>query len=68
MQTSAGYASEDSMLARHFRSSIWLAQTFGGVQRFWKFESIAKKDLTNCPLHNFDLAVINILCTRRLKL
>ena len=56
------------MLARHFRSSIWLAQTFGGVQRFWKFESIAKKDLTNCPLHNFDLAVINILCTRRLKL
>jgi hypothetical protein len=56
------------MLAQYFRNAIWLAQTFDTVQRFWKLESIAKKNLANVRYIIFDLAVINILCTRRLEL
>jgi hypothetical protein len=35
------------MFVQYFRNAIWLAQTFDTVQRFWKLESIAKKNLAN---------------------
>jgi hypothetical protein len=44
-QISGEHASEDAMLARYFRNAIWLAQIFDNVQRFWKLESVAKKNI-----------------------